>query len=62
MHSVCEQWNNKLDLKNNSLLNILLDIPRDKNILPQTIFIQKYPMVNFFKTTVALLSKQKEQQ
>ena len=51
----------KFDLKNNSLLKIfLLDTPRDKIILPRTIFImnnfiQECPTVNFFQTMVYLV-------
>ena len=38
------------DLKNNLLLKFFSsNTPRDKNILPRTIFTQKYPMVNFPK-------------
>ena len=46
----------KLDFKNNSLLKNFCRIPpRNKNILPRTIFTQKYPMVNFSQTTVILI-------
>ena len=29
-----------------------LETPRDENILPRTNFTRKYPIVNFFQTTV----------
>ena len=38
----------KFDLKNNFLSKNVHWIPRDKNILPWTIFTWKYPTVNFF--------------
>ena len=45
-----------VNLKNNPLLkNFSLEMPRDENILPQTIFTQEYPMVNFFQTTIAFV-------
>ena len=30
-------------------------MPRDKNVLPQTIFTRKYPKVNFPQTTVYIV-------
>ena len=36
-----------------------MNTPRDENILPQTIYTQKYPTVNFSQTTVIELSGNK---
>ena len=55
MHQVCEQIKEqKFDLQNTLLSKMFCHIntPRDKNILPWTIFTRKYPTVNFFQTMV----------
>ena len=47
MHIKLVNNRTKSDLKNNSLLKILSDTQRNENILPRTLFTQKYPMMNF---------------
>ena len=45
-------WSKSLTLKYFIVKIFSSDTPRDKNILPQTIFTWNYPMVNFSQTTV----------
>ena len=46
-------WNIKFDLVVNK---ILLDTPKDENILSWTMFTWKYPTVNFFQTMMLILA------